>query len=1032
MVISTLRQTNSLISVGDSITIKTDSPIIPKKTLILGWYLTTNDIIDKENYLSGEYAILPLSENQIKSENDLNWTYLGKGIEGVELSDFCDKCNSQVEPYYICFRFTKIRSTRQIINISKVSLRIQDNLTGKDDYDTPHYDDSIFGDEDLYSECHIKWMANVLDKVKTPGILPTFIKRDKDFSIFWGWLTHWYSVIVCFGRKFLNIFSNKDLFREFLRQQDIYIDERSNDIYTTVDIFVNGEELFYQFKDNTKLDVDHTIKQEGWITSDFIDVQGNNIVRFNFYNLSELSDEDYREKFIQYCNVDIFISFLDFNKQLLNNFVINTKDKGLEYFCTVPTNENMKYLVFSYPKLYQNENITLPLYLRLYNFGQSYFGKLQDLSKYDLLNIFNGFRERGTNQTQNIIQQFLNVSIGDSFYSNYIPNKYIGWFLGKTSPVTLNNFEGDISLNKSLIREIVGLNTGTLVKFNDNFVELSDNNAINIKWNQEGITRVCVFVSLYTQQKEYIDTYAILNKRNDLHGIMINNIPSNVKEINIPIQIVKSVQQIGVLDSIVQVNYQDLYLFVSEATIKDAEGENITYNFKYLQIKAIYFNQNNLKTFTSDEDDELINSDDTLHIDKNKIILDKTISSDTLRVYFGSGGKTIVGSSNDTILGAYFNQDIFNNANYKIFYKLNDSEIQIQVTVLVASQSFVYDFTYRILASDKENGYKEVKLIDIDDSGNETNIGYLLVRLKKYSLSSIDGLTVRNPYDRISLFDKEEIIQTSQSLNVTYNLFSLPYNLGFLNVYYWYLNYYKNNSKYSDIEAENIISQKFLPYNSFKIFQKSDKVINKKVRPLSYTKFEIQNPTKCYINETDIFYGNINLVWKGGNASYTIKIKGIKSDKTSFNQSYYNINVTSYKLENIPTGIYNITLIDSLGNSLIRENVSISALKPIEVKWEIYLMPGSEVNQQDSVFLSISGGFAPFKIVYPVGNSQMKTIDTDSNVFTELIGFECIRNSQISIDISDYYNNKKTVTYYNPYKVIGNDSDGGSCEIITE
>ena len=62
----------------------------------------------------------------------------------------------------------------------------------------------------------------------------------------------------------------------------------------------------------------------------------------------------------------------------------------------------------------------------------------------------------------------------------------------------------------------------------------------------------------------------------------------------------------------------------------------------------------------------------------------------------------------------------------------------------------------------------------------------------------------------------------------------------------------------------------------------------------------------------------------------------------------------------------------------------------------------------------------------------MKIIDTDSNVFTELVDFECIRNSQISINISDYYNNNKTVIYYNPYKVIGNDSDGGSCEIITE
>ena len=103
MINSTLKQTNSLINVGDSITIKTDSPIIPKNTLILGWYLTTNDIIDKENYISGEYAILPNSENLVESENNLNWKYLGKGIEGIELSNFCDDCNSQEEPYSFTF-----------------------------------------------------------------------------------------------------------------------------------------------------------------------------------------------------------------------------------------------------------------------------------------------------------------------------------------------------------------------------------------------------------------------------------------------------------------------------------------------------------------------------------------------------------------------------------------------------------------------------------------------------------------------------------------------------------------------------------------------------------------------------------------------------------------------------------------------------------------------------------------------------------------------------------------------------------------
>ena len=137
-------------------------------------------------------------------------------------------------------------------------------------------------------------------------------------------------------------------------------------------------------------------------------------LNFNFYNLTELSDEEYKYNFQQYCDVDIYVSFLDYNKQYLSSFTINTKNKGTEYFYTVPTNENMKFLVFSYPKIYEGK-INIPLYLRVFNFGQSYFSNLEDLTKYDLLNVFNDFRERGTNKIESFIKKVLNVSIGDSF-----------------------------------------------------------------------------------------------------------------------------------------------------------------------------------------------------------------------------------------------------------------------------------------------------------------------------------------------------------------------------------------------------------------------------------------------------------------------------------------------------------------------------------------------------------------------------------------------------------------------------------------
>ena len=88
-------------------------------------------------------------------------------------------------------------------------------------------------------------------------------------------------------------------------------------------------------------------------------------------------------------------------------------------------------------------------------------------------------------------------------------------------------------------------------------------------------------------------------------------------------------------------------------------------------------------------------------------------------------------------------------------------------------------------------------------------------------------------------------------------------------------------------------------------------------------------------------------------------------------------------------------MIDSLGNSLIRDNVIISALKPIEVKWKIYLIPGkvSEVNKLDEVYLNVSGGYAPFKITYPTTSGNM-TIDTDNNIYIKLDNFNCERNKE--------------------------------------
>lgn len=1042
MILSSIKQTNSLINVGDYITIKTESPIIPKKTLILGWYLTTNDIIDKENYISGEYAIILESENKNISDSELNWTYLNKGVQGFELSDFCQDCNNQEEPYYICFRFTKIKSTGQIINISKLSLKIQDNLESKKDYNTPTYDDSIFGEDDLYSECHIKWMYNVLDKLKTPGILPSFIRRDKDFSIFWGWLCHWYSIIVCYGRKFLNIFSNKVLFKEFLIQKDIYTNERNEDIYTMVDIFINEQELIYNFQNNKKLLEDKIENKENWITTDFIDTLGANIIKFKFDNISILDNEVYNDIFKKYANFSINISFLDYNQQFIGSDVINVEvgNANLEYFCKVPTNENMKFLIFSFPKTFYYNEQELPIFIKIFNLGKSYFSKLKDLTKFDLLNIFNDFRERGTNKTQTLIQNLIKVSISDSFYCNYINRNLIGWYLGKTSP-NISFFDNKIDLVKSLIENIYNYNTGTFVEFKENFLNLSDDNSIYIKWNKNDIRKIFVFCALYTKNKVYEDNYDILNKKDDLHGIVIDNIPNNTNEINIPLRIVKSLKQIGVLNSTVTIDYNDI-LFCAETVSTEENTLGQIVDLKFLQIKGIYFIKDNLKTFEKDESDESIEQKQ-LSLSKNIIIVNKKNNLDTFQIIF-VGGRGYIDSCNDTLLGVNFKNSILEGLNCSIKYEFQNNKLDIYIK----AEEQVYNLSYTILKFDRERGYKNINLIYIDESQNELNLGFLFFRFKKYNLVLNDFNKLINLSNEEKLFQKEIGVYSQENLIVNYNLYGLPYSIGgFLNILYWFLIYYKNNSKYSDKEIENIISQKFISYNAFRLFEKSDDVINKKIQPLIFTRINIENPLK--INDIK---GNINLNWKGGKAPYTLNlintndIEDIDIDKNvillnkdrdseeftiSFKfsekgQIYSNLNQTFYDLNNLNVGRYNIILKDSLGNSLIQKNIDILQVQPLRIKYKIYL---SSDNSKDEVFISINGGYSPYLIKYE--SYQDKEILLEENIvedkWIKLNNFRAIKNEESIIQISDLYNNSQTFKYFNSYKISEDKNSEGNC-----
>lgn len=74
----------------------------------------------------------------------------------------------------------------------------------------------------------IAWADNVFEKIKNPGILPTFIKKDgEDFESFWKTICHLFALTVLYSRKFNEIDTNRILFELFIENRGLITDEIS-------------------------------------------------------------------------------------------------------------------------------------------------------------------------------------------------------------------------------------------------------------------------------------------------------------------------------------------------------------------------------------------------------------------------------------------------------------------------------------------------------------------------------------------------------------------------------------------------------------------------------------------------------------------------------------------------------------------------------------------------------------------------------------------------------------------------------------
>ncbi len=94
------------------------------------------------------------------------------------------------------------------------------------------FSNSIFSNYiGCYDLCSLNWSINVLEKLYTKGILPSYIERgrsnstteDKDFIDFWRSVTHYFAYYVCLARYFKDFHLDEVILFEFLIQRGLYI-----------------------------------------------------------------------------------------------------------------------------------------------------------------------------------------------------------------------------------------------------------------------------------------------------------------------------------------------------------------------------------------------------------------------------------------------------------------------------------------------------------------------------------------------------------------------------------------------------------------------------------------------------------------------------------------------------------------------------------------------------------------------------------------------------------------------------------------
>ena len=374
----------------------------------------------------------------------------------------------------------------------------------------PAYSKSIFSDFMPDDPEVMGWQENVLQKVKGDSILPHYIEKNKDFDIFWGWITHFFAIIVYFCRNFKKFFTNYtnylDEIGEFMKEKG-YIQDSRVQINKDLKIPIT-EEIYHKIFCNTCLIDGVATPTIGYNTTDYLPITDGAILELKVLGYNSSLDE-YSGSAINNINIAYYFADKTLGASSLSMSLTATQAKnGFRLLCLSNGAANPYCFVrISYPRL---GNASLPLYLGVFLEGEGTSFET-NRTEQDIFSVYSDFRKRGTFKGASLIKKILEVKKEDNFYANYLPQTNTGWFLNKNCP-TFGRLYKRVQIDAFMAQEIsVSSGISTIVTMKEQYFLLNQNTSLIAKWRGNKADSVIFHISVYDKDKNLLSDTPILS-----------------------------------------------------------------------------------------------------------------------------------------------------------------------------------------------------------------------------------------------------------------------------------------------------------------------------------------------------------------------------------------------------------------------------------------------------------------------------------------------------------------------------------------